>query len=53
MGATVEDVHEGNGKNVWLLGAGEVGDVDVERNALLSGSSLCDGHGDTEDGYTG
>lgn len=50
MGATVEHVHEGNGQNVGLLGAGQVGDVGVERNALLSSSGLSNGHGDTKDG---
>jgi hypothetical protein len=34
VGATVEDVHEGNGKDIRLLGSGEVGDVSVQRNAL-------------------
>ena len=47
---TVEDVHEGNGEDVGLLGAREVGDVSVKRDALLSSSSLGDGHGDTEEG---
>lgn len=50
VGATVEDVHEGNGKDVGLLGAGKVGDVSVEGDTLLSSGSLGDGHGDTEDG---
>lgn len=50
MGATVDNVHEGDGKDVGLLGAGEVGDVSVERDTLLSGSSLGHSHGDTEDG---
>jgi hypothetical protein len=50
VGATVEDVHEGNGKNVRLLGAGKVGDVSVERDTLLGSGGLSDGHGDTEDG---
>ena len=40
----------GNWEHVWLLGAGQVGDVCVERNTLLSGGGLSDGHGDTEDG---
>ena len=40
----------GYGKNVGLLGAGQVGDVCVERDALLGSGGLCDGHGDTEDG---
>lgn len=50
VGTTVQDVHERNGKNVRLLGAGKVRDVSVERDTLLSGGSLGDGHGDTEDG---
>jgi hypothetical protein len=40
----------GNGKNVGLLGASQVGDVCVERDALLSSCGLCDGHGNTENG---
>lgn len=50
MGTTVQDVHEGNRKDVGLLGSGEVGDVSVERDTLLSGTSLGDGQGDTQDG---
>lgn len=30
----VEDVHEGNGEDVGLLGAREVGDVSVQGDAL-------------------
>ena len=50
MGTTVQDVLEGNGEDVGLLGTGKVGDVDVERDTLLSGSSLGNSQGDTEDG---
>lgn len=50
MGATVQDVLEGNGQDVGLLGTGEVGDVSVERDTLLGGSSLGNSQGDTEDG---
>ena len=50
VGATVEDVHEGNGEDVGLLGAGKVGDVSVEGDTLLGSGGLSDGHGDTEDG---
>ncbi len=32
----VEDVHEGNGEDIWLLGPGKIRDMGVERNALLS-----------------
>jgi hypothetical protein len=34
----------GYGENVGLLGASQVGDVCVERDTLLGGSGLCDGH---------
>ena len=34
VGAAVEDVHEGHGENVGLLGAGQVGDVGVEWDTL-------------------
>lgn len=40
----------GDGENVGLLGAGQVGDVCVEGYTLLGGCGLCDGHGDTENG---
>jgi hypothetical protein len=50
VGATVEDVHEGNGENVGLLGTGKVGDVSVKGDTLLGSGGLSDGHGDTEDG---
>jgi len=50
VGATVQDVLEGNGQDVGLLGSGEVGDVGVKGNTLLSGSSLGNSQGDTEDG---
>lgn len=50
VGATVQDVLEGNGKDVGLLGTGEVRDVDVEGNTLLSSGGLGDSQGDTEDG---
>lgn len=50
VGTTVEDVHEWNRQDVWLLGAGKVADVRVERNTLLGGSGLGDSHGYTENG---
>lgn len=49
MRTAVQDVLEGNWEHVRLLGSGEVGNVSVERNALLSSSGLCDGQTDTED----
>lgn len=36
----VEDVHEGNGENVGLLGSGEVGNVGVQGDVLVV-VSLC------------
>lgn len=50
VGATVQDVLEGNGQDEGLLGSGKVGDVSVEGNTLLSGGSLGNGQRDTEDG---
>ena len=50
MGATVQDVLEGNREDVGLLGTGEVGDVSVERDTLLSSTSLGDSQADTQDG---
>lgn len=66
MRTTVEDVHEGDGKNVWLLSAGQVGDMSIEGDALLlvsidlsrhagstdllSSSRLGDSHAHTQDG---
>jgi hypothetical protein len=49
---TVQDVLEGNGEDIGLLGTGEVGDVSVERDTLLSSTSLCDSQTDTEDGIS-
>ena len=46
----VEDVHEGNGEDIGLLGASKVGDVSIEGNILLGGTGLGDGERDTEDG---
>ncbi|KAI6759168.1 hypothetical protein HG531_013929 [Fusarium graminearum] len=48
VGTTVEDVHEGNGEDIGLLGSGEVGDVSVQRNAL--GTGLGNGQRNTKDG---
>ena len=50
MGTTVQDVLEGDGENIGLLGTGKVGDVSVERDTLLSSTSLGNGQADTEDG---
>jgi len=47
---SVQDVHEGNRKDIGLLGSSNVRDVGIERDALLSGTSLGNGHGDAEDG---
>ncbi len=50
MGTTVQDVLEGNGKDVGLLGSSQVGDVSIERDTLLSSTSFGNGQTDTEDG---
>jgi hypothetical protein len=39
-------------ENVGLLGTSQVGDVCVERNTLLSGCGLCNGHGNTKNGVS-
>ena len=46
----VDDVHEGNGEDVGLLGAGQVRDVGIEGHALLGGTGLGDSQAHTEDG---
>lgn len=50
VGTTVQDVLEGDGEDVRLLGSSQVGDVSVEGNTLLGSTSLGDGQTDTEDG---
>lgn len=50
MGTTIQDVLEGDGEDIGLLGTGKVGDVSVERDTLLSSTSLGNGQADTEDG---
>lgn len=50
VGTTVENVLERNWENVRLLGSREVGNVSVEWDTLLGGTSLSNGEGDTEDG---
>lgn len=35
----VENVHEGNGEDIGLLGSGKVGNVGVQRNTLLQVST--------------
>lgn len=50
MGATVQDVLEGNREDVGLLGTGQIRDVSVERDTLLSSTGLGDSQADTQDG---
>lgn len=66
MGTSVEDIHEWNWKDIWLLGTGQIGNVSVKWNALyqsayilclqafpsylLGSSGLGDGQRDTKDG---
>lgn len=50
MGTAVEDVLEWDGEHIGLLGSRKIGDVGIERNALLSSTGLGNGHADTEDG---
>jgi hypothetical protein len=46
---TVDDVESRDGENERLLGTREVSEVNVERDTLISGSSLGDSERDTED----
>ena len=41
MRTSVEDIHEWDRKHVWLLCAGEVGDMCIERDTLLGSTSPC------------
>lgn len=50
MGTTVKDVQERNGEDVGLLSARKVGDVSVQRDALLGSTSLGNSQTDAEDG---
>lgn len=50
VGATVQDVLEGNREDVGLLGTGQIRDVSVERDTLLSSTGLGDSQADTQDG---
>ena len=52
MGAAIDDVEAGSGEDERRLDASEVSEVLVERNSLLSSSSLSDGDGNTEDGVS-
>lgn len=49
---TVDDVEARGGEDEGGLDTGEVGEVLVERDTLLSGSGLRDGDGYTEDGVS-
>lgn len=48
--ATVDDVEARDGEDVRSLDAGNLGEVLVERDTLLSGTGLRGGHRDTKDG---
>jgi hypothetical protein len=50
MRTSIEYVHEWHRQNERLLGAGKVRHMGVERDALLSCSSLGDRQADTQDG---
>jgi hypothetical protein len=47
---SIQDVHEGNRKDVGLFGTSKVRDVRIERDALLSSTGLGNGQADTKDG---
>jgi hypothetical protein len=50
VGSSVENVHEGAREHLWLLGAGDVGDVCIKRDLLLSGGGLGNNERDAKDG---
>lgn len=50
--STVDDIESGAGEDEGRFDAGEVGEVLVQRNTLLSGTSLRDGNGNPEDGIS-
>ena len=50
VGATVDDVECGSGKDVGWLDASELGQMLVQGNTLLSSASLGDGNADAENG---
>ena len=50
MGTTVDDIECGSGKDIRWLDASELGQVLVQGDALLDGSSLGNGNTDTENG---
>lgn len=52
VGSTVDDVEARGGEGEGRLDTGKVGEVLVERDTLLSGSSLRDGDGYAEDGVS-
>ena len=48
VGTTVQDVLERDGKYIWFLRSGKIGDVGVERDSFLGGTGLGDCQTDTE-----
>ncbi len=48
--ATIDNVEGGSGEDEWGLDTGEVGEVLVQGNSLLSSTSLSNGDGNTENG---
>jgi len=47
---SVEDVLEGDGKDIGLLSASKVGNMGIEGDAFLSSAGLGNGQADSEDG---
>ena len=46
----IEDILEGNRKDIGLLGPSEIRDVGIERDTFLSSTGLGDGQADTKNG---
>lgn len=49
MRATIENVHERHRQDEWLLGAGQIGNVGIERNTFFGSTSFGNGQADTKD----
>jgi hypothetical protein len=52
MGTTVDNVESGDGENERTLGVGKIGDMGIERNTLVTSTSLSNSKRDTKDGVS-
>jgi hypothetical protein len=52
MGTAVDNVESRNGENERTLGVGKIGDMGIERNTLVTSTSLGNSKRDTKDGVS-